>query len=154
MSSADHWLRQYGEDRPQASLTVLDWLCVPVIVTGLIGLLWSLPVPRSLGMTGVLNWGTLFLMATIVYYFIVSMALAVGSLPFVALVVVVVAWLDRFAAPLWFISALAFAIAWTVQVLAYRLEGRKLRMIHDLQYLMIGPLWLLARIYRRFGIPY
>jgi hypothetical protein len=40
------------------------------------------------------------------------------------------------------------------QLVSERLRGRSISVIRDLQYLMLGPLWLLAAIYRRLRIPY
>ena len=82
MQSADHWLRKYGESEEPA--TLLRWLCVPAIVVGLVGLLWSLPVPEAFRASSTaLNWGTVFLSAALVYYFMISIPLAFGSLPFI-----------------------------------------------------------------------
>jgi hypothetical protein len=58
---------------------------VPILVLGTVGILWSLPVPEEFArISPVLNWGSVFLMAAVVYYFIISIPLAIGMLPFVA----------------------------------------------------------------------
>jgi len=33
-------------------------------------------------------------------------------------------------------------------------EGKRPSFFKDLQFLLIGPLWLLAAAYRRFSVPY
>lgn len=148
---ADQWLRRYGGTGPA---TLLRWICVPAIVVGMVGLFWSLPVPEAFRASSpALNWGTVFLSAALVYYFMVSIPLAFGALPFIAAVVAVVVWLDSLATPLWLTCALLFAVAWTVQWLAVqRGEGRTA--VENLQLVMLGPLWLLAHVYRRLGIRY
>ena len=155
MSAADKWLDEYGRDHAHAANKALHWVCVPLIVTSLIGLLWSLPVPEAFSQSSpVLNWGTLFIMASVVYYFIMSLTLAFGILPFLVLVVVIVSWVDGLATPLWLISAVAFVLGWLGQFIGHRIEGKPPSFFKDLQYLMIGPIWLLAAVYRRLHIPY
>ena len=52
---------------------------MPLVVIGTVGLLWSLPVPdRFYAISPLVNWGSLFLMAATVYYFIISVPLAIG----------------------------------------------------------------------------
>jgi hypothetical protein len=154
MISADTWLEAYGRGPARLDAGLLIWVCVPLSVFGLTGLLWSLPVPEIFSDAAVLNWGTIFLMATVVYYFIVSINLAFGALPFIVLDVAVVSWLDNLEPSLWPVSAAMLLSAAAVQLVAERLRGRSISLIRDLQYLMLGPLWLLAAVYRRLGIPY
>jgi uncharacterized membrane protein YGL010W len=155
MSPAEPWLRAYESDHLHPTNKLLHWICVPLIVVSLVGLLWSLPVPQAFKESpAVLNWGTLFLMASIVYYFIMSISLAIGMLPFVLAVIVTVAWLDALPPPLWALCGALFTVGWLGQFLGHWIEGRRPSFLRDLQFLMIGPIWLLASIYRRLGIPY
>ncbi len=89
-----------------------------------------------------------------VYYFVMSIPLALGMLPFVLLVVVIVNWMDGLPGPLWLWSAIVFVVAWIGQFYGHAVEGRRPAFFRDLQFLMIGPLWLLAALYRRLGISY
>jgi uncharacterized membrane protein YGL010W len=64
-------------------------------------------------------------------------------------------WLDVQAPwPLWAISLVVFALAWIGQFIGHHIEGKKPSFLKDLAFLLIGPAWLLAKLYRRFGIPY
>jgi hypothetical protein len=155
MTPADDWLEQYGRGRIEADTDWLAWICVPLSVIGLTGLIWSLPVPESLSQSSdVLNWGTLFLMASVVYYFIVSINLAFGILPFIVADVAAVSWLENFDIPLWSASGVLLTLAISAQFLGEHLRGLQVHIVRDLQYLMLAPLWLLAAVYRRLGIPY
>jgi hypothetical protein len=154
-TSPDRWFEEYGRGRDHPVNRALQWLCIPLIVIGLVGMLWSLPVPQAFtDISPLLNWGTAFLMASTVYYFILSFSLALGILPFVAAVVFVVAWLEMLHWPLWSISAALFVAAWTGRWAGCVLEGERAPLWRDLQLVMIGPVWLLAACYRRAGIPY
>ena len=155
MSPADQWLDRYGEGHHHRINKLLHWVCVPLIVVSLVGLLWSIPVPSAFrDASPVLNWGTVFLMASIVYYFIMSISLAFGILPFIILVVAAVTWLETLPTPLPVLSVAIFALAWAGQFVGHWFEGKRSSFLQDLQFLMIGPLWMLAAVYRRLGIPY
>ena len=45
-----------------------------------------------------------------------------------------------------------FTIAWTGQFLGHKIEGKKPAFFKDLQFLLIGPLWLLSFIYNKLNI--
>jgi uncharacterized membrane protein YGL010W len=155
MLQTEKWLGEHADIGASAGNRLLDWICVPLLVIGLVGLLWSLPVPAAFSESSpVLNWGTLFLMAAVVYYFILSISLAFGILPFVMFVAAVIGWLDALGLPLGPICGIVFLVAWSAQLLWRWASGKPLRPIDHLQHLMIGPVWLLASVYRRLGIPY
>ncbi len=155
MTPADEWLNEYGRHHDNGANRLIHWLSIPFIVTSLVGLMWSLPVPEVFSeATPVLNWGTIFLMAAVVYYFIMSISLGIGVLPFVILVVLGVTWLEQLTYPLWLSSAVIFVLAWAGQRLSHGLEGNQPSLLRDMQYVMIGPVWLLATVYKRLGIPY
>jgi uncharacterized membrane protein YGL010W len=155
VTTVEEWLNEYGEVRAFAPTRALDWVTIPLLVTSLIGLLWSLPVPRQFSDSSpVLNWGTLFLMATVVYYFVLSISLAIGSLPLIVGVAAGAAWLERLETPLWLISGTLFVLVALWQLLEFSQAGKRLPIFRYFQVVMIAPLWLLASVYRRFGIPY
>ncbi len=155
MSTADRWLSAYDQGHTMFCNKVLHWACSPFFVASIIGLLWSLPIPQVFeNSSTVLNWGTLFLMAAVVYYFIMSISLALGLLPFVFGTVLGIAWLDRLDTPLWFISICGLALASTGQFIGHWIEGGRASLLRDIHYIAIAPLWSLAALYRRLGIPY
>lgn len=155
MKSVDQWLSEYGESHQNAANKLLHWICVPVIVVSLVGLLWSLPVPGAFAeVSPLLNWGTLLLLAGVIYYFAMSWSLALGMVVFVAIVVASIVGLERLPWPLWAACLGLFTVAWIGQFIGHHYEGKRPSFFKDLQFLMIGPLWLLSFIYRKLRIPY
>lgn len=155
MRSIDHWLEAYGASHQDPVNKLIHWICVPAIVFSLIGLLWSLPVPAAfVEISPALNWALLFAMAAVAYYFILSISLALGATLVLFLLLLLAAGLDDLAMPLWAVSLVVFVVAWIGQFIGHRIEGKKPSFFEDLQFLMIGPLWLLAAAYRRAGIAY
>ena len=88
------------------------------------------------------------------YYVYLSFRLAVGMIPVVIGVVITVWLLDRLPAALWSVCLLIFMLSWIGQFIGHRIEGRSPSFFKDVQFLLIGPLWLLGHVYRRLGIRY
>ena len=153
--TVDDWLNEYGESHENPVNKGIHWICVPVIALTLIGLLWSLPVPAAFAeISPAMNWGMLFMMASLVYYFILSPSLAIGMLLMMALFAYLLVWLDALATPLWQICLAVFVLAWIGQFIGHAVEGKRPSFFKDVQFLMIGPMWVLAFFYRRYRIPY
>jgi uncharacterized membrane protein YGL010W len=66
----------------------------------------------------------------------------------------VIVWMDGLSTPLWILCAAIFVVAWIGQFIGHAIEGAKPSFFKDMQFLMIGPLWLMSFVYRRLGIPY
>lgn len=155
MRTVEQWLAEYGDSHQHPTNKLLHWICVPIIVVSLIGLLWSLPTPRAFGeISPLLNWGTLLLAAGVLYYLALSWSLAVGMAVFVVVVIACVLWLERLPWPLWALCLFLFVAAWIGQFIGHYLEGKRPSFFKDVQFLMIGPLWLMSFIYRRLGLRY
>lgn len=155
MPEADRWLTDYGASHREIASPAFYWPAALVLVVGMAGMLWSLPVPGEfLQISPLLNWGSTFLMAAVVYYFIISVPLAIGMLPFMLALTALAHWLELSR-----LSLAAVSLGLTAAGLAGLVAGRRDRgglpaVLHDIQLMMIAPLWLLSRAYRRLGIPY
>ena len=149
-------LNEYGESHKNHTNKTIHWICVPLIVMSVIGLFWSIPVPpvfEEIG-NGWLNWGTIFVGLAFLYYIVLSIPLTLGMV-FVAGGMVVGNYLIAASpAPIWLVSVIIFVAAWIGQFIGHNIEGKKPSFLKDVQFLMIGPLWLLSFIYRRAGIKY
>ena len=156
MRSAAEWLDDYGISHRNPTNKLLHWICVPVIVWCVIGLLWCLPFPTTAqGEIPAANWGSLSVLAALAYYAFLSLPLALGALPVLLAMLWSIDQLQRFApAPLWSICASLFVLAWIGQFIGHAVEGKRPSFFKDLQFLLIGPMWLLADVYRRLGIRF
>jgi uncharacterized membrane protein YGL010W len=155
MKTVDQWLNEYGESHQNPTNKLLHWICVPIIVVSLIGLLWTIPVPAAVrDISPFLNWGTLVLALGVLYYVRLSLTLALGMLLFVLLVTACIVGLHHLPWSLWAICVALFTVAWIGQFVGHHYEGKRPSFFKDIQFLMIGPLWLLSFIYRKLRIPY
>jgi uncharacterized membrane protein YGL010W len=155
MRTAEQWFTEYAESHQHRYNKLLHWLCVPVIVFAVIGLLWSLPTPAALrAVSPLLNWGVLVVVAGLAYYLMVSPRLALGMLLPLLVVLWLLRQLDALATPLWLICSVLFVVAWIGQFIGHAIEGRQPSFFKDVQFLLIGPLWLLGGVYRKLGLRY
>ena len=156
MRTATQWLDDYGDSHRNHTNKVLHWICVPVIAWCVIGLLWLLPFPGvERTASPLVNWASVAVLAALIYYAVLSVPLALGALPFLAAFL----WsLDRLdgngVVSLWGLCLVLFVLAWIGQFIGHGIEGKRPSFFKDLQFLMIGPLWLLADVYRRLGLRF
>ncbi len=155
MPETDKWLVEYGESHIEIGNPVIYWLAVPLLVLATVGMLWTLPIPAEFAaISPVLNWGSAFLMAAVVYYFIISTTLAIGMLPFVFVIVGLQIWLsgsDYSAAP---VSAGLFMLSIFGLYAGRHAHGGMRAVFQDIQMMMIAPVWLMSNLYRRLRIPF
>jgi len=154
MTETDGWLNRYEKTHGDITYPALYWAAVPMVVLGTVGVLWTLPIPDEFyEISPLLNWGTTFLMAAAVYYFIISVSLAIGMLPFIVGVGGVQMWLAQSAfSPLR--VSLGLLLAGIIGLwMGHRNQTSLRPLLQDLQMMMIGPAWILSVLYRRIGIP-
>jgi uncharacterized membrane protein YGL010W len=150
------WLGEYGESHQNHANEILHWICVPLIMLAALGFMRYIPVPQSLAAhSDWANWATLFVLAALLYYLVLSPALALGlAVVFAAMLLIVQALAVHLPWPLWLTCVVIFVAAWIGQFIGHAIEGKRPSFFKDLQFLLIGPLWLLAAAYRRLSVPY
>jgi uncharacterized membrane protein YGL010W len=153
--NVSEWLGEYSASHQNPTNKLLHWLCVPPIVLAVLGFLWSVPVPAGFAVLSPwLNWATLAAAAAVIYYALLSPALAVGIAAAFAVLLAVTQRLAHLPWPLWGVSLVIFVAAWIGQFVGHAIEGKRPSFFKDVQFLLIGPLWLLAAAYRRLSVPY
>ena len=122
------------------------------------GLIASIPsgiVQRFLGAGNpYANWATIALLLVIVYYASLSIPLTIGMTLFGLLCLVITKMIAQWGYSLWIVSLTIFVVAWIGQFYGHQVEGKKPSFLKDLQFLLIGPAWLMHLIYKQVGIPY
>lgn len=156
MRKIDSLLEEYGESHRNPVNKLIHWVAVPVIVWTVIALLWSLPFPYDSGIEAVpVNWATLALLLAQVYWFRLSPRLGLGLLLFnVFLIQFTVLFAQTTERPLWQWALGVFIAAWVLQFIGHAVEGKRPSFFRDVQFLLIGPAWLMAFLYRALGFRY
>jgi len=138
----DTLLEQYSDSHRNPTNELIHFVCVPVIVFTLLGILWS--IHPALAAVAVV--------AALVYYFKLSRPFAFGMLLMSALMLALLALMPPMTVlPL---SIAIFVVAWIGQFIGHKIEGRKPSFFDDLRFLLIGPLFVLGFLYRRFNVAY
>lgn len=152
-TQAARLLAEYSADHQHPFNRLMHSICVPLIFASLIALLWAIPFPARLapGLTW-LNFGTLALAAVTVYYLKLAPRLGVGMLLAALVLVPLVALAADLPWPLWLTALAVFVVAWIGQFVGHYVEGRRPSFFRDLRFLLIGPLWVLAKLYATIGI--
>ena len=156
MKSIEDWLTEYGESHQNSANKRIHWLCVPLILFSILGFFIYIPFP--IDRTWWLNWGGLSILLAFIFYWRLSKSLA-GGFVVVALGMLILNWwiytmLNSSKINALTISLFIFVIAWLGQFYGHKLEGKKPSFFKDIQFLLIGPIWLLVFIYRKFNIEY
>ena len=149
------WLDGYGESHQNSLNKKIHWFAVPLIFLTIVGLLWSIPVPEVMAVNEWVNFATIMLIPVVVFYARLSISLTVGmTLWCVFCYAVCHHYGSMTGTPLWQTCLVVFVIAWIGQFYGHKVEGQKPSFFEDIQYLMIGPAWLMSFIYDKFGIKY
>lgn len=157
MKPIQTWLDKYGESHQNQINKKIHWICVPAIMFSLIGLLWSIPhnYMPILFNNFQLNWAIIIIISILFYYFRLSKMMGFGMLIIGLFILVGNFFLSKvFLTPLWIMSLFIFVIAWIGQFIGHKIEGKKPSFFQDLQFLLIGPAWLLSFIYNKMGLKY
>ena len=156
MRKIERLLTNYGEHHTNLINKVIHWICVTSIMFSLIGLIMSIPFVSAISWW--LSWAGVFLLLVLIYYLRLSFAMFLGFLPIAFVLLKGNYWIfesiGNSSGKLAIISLIIFTVAWIGQFIGHKIEGKKPSFLQDVQYLLIGPAWLLHFIYRKIGIPY
>lgn len=135
----DELLAHYGESHQNPGNEVIHFIAIPLIMLSLVGMLFALH-----------PWvAYAFVAASMVYYarlsvvFLVTMAV-ISGLTFG----IVFAMGPHVLA----ISVAIFVGAWIMQFIGHKMEGKKPSFFEDLQYLWVGPLFVLSKLFSKLGV--
>ncbi|QUM84027.1 MULTISPECIES: DUF962 domain-containing protein [unclassified Moritella] len=153
--TVQQWFDEYGVSHQNKTNKRIHWVMVPVIFFTIVGLLWSIPKADWMGTSTLINWATLAMLPALYFYYTLSVRIMLGMLVFTGACLATCYVLTlTLSIPLWIFSAVLFAVAWVFQFIGHKIEGAKPSFFEDLQFLLVGPAWLLGFIYRRAGINY
>ncbi len=149
------WFREYGDSHRNPVNKFIHWICVPLIYLTLFGILWDLPRADWMSYLPGLNWSILIAAPVMLFYWLLSPSLAKGMLAFTVLCFILFfVWGYFFDTALWLACAIAFVVLWIGQFVGHHIEGKKPSFFKDLQFLLIGPAWIMAGLYDLLGIRY
>ena len=135
----DQLITHYGESHQNPRNEVIHFIAIPLIMLSLVGILFALHPFAAYG----------FLAASMVYYARLSGVFLISMVLWSALTVaVVVAMGPRVLV----MSVAIFVGAWILQFIGHKIEGKKPSFFEDIQYLWVGPLFVLSKLFGKLGI--
>jgi uncharacterized membrane protein YGL010W len=138
----DALLGQYAQSHRHHTNELIHIVCVPVIVFTLLGILWAIHPLVAVAAVAASLW----------YYEKLSRPFAIGMLAMSLLMLGVLWTMPPFTVlPM---SIALFVVAWIGQFIGHKIEGKKPSFFDDLRFLLIGPLFVLSFLYRRFKVAY
>ncbi|HWW42366.1 DUF962 domain-containing protein [Pedobacter sp.] len=160
-SQVDVLFDKYAESHQNHSNEIIHWVCVPLIVFSLLGLVWSIPFPHLgfLGKyNGYLNWASFLIAFSIYYYYKLSPVMSYLMLILIFIMSMGIVKIEQAQAnggpALWLVCAVIFVLAWIGQFIGHKIEGKKPSFLDDVKFLLIGPIWLLHFICKKIGLRY
>jgi len=137
----DALLHHYGLSHVHPTNEVIHMVAIPAIMLSLIGLMFALHPALAL----------VFFAASMVYYARLSWRFTGCMLLVSSVMLAVVDALDA-RGVLVPVSVLVFVVAWIFQFIGHRIEGKKPSFFEDIQYLWVGPLFVLSKGFLRLGV--
>jgi len=151
MKTMQDWLDAYAVSHQNKTNKAIHFVCVPLIVFSVVGLIMSIPnglLKELLGTSSdaIANWAVVLLGPIMFFYLRLSIKMGVLILGFLALCIFGNAQLASYFS-LWQVSLGIFVVAWIGQFYGHKLEGEKPSFFDDLKFLLIGPAWILDDIF-------
>lgn len=146
MKPLNNWLEEYGESHQNKINVLIHKICVPLIFISIYFILFSFPFPFEKNMYA--NWANVFYFLALIFYFRLGFKVGFGFL----VIGFLLGFLSFLAWVFWFYlseramlrySLIIFVLAWIGQFIGHKIEGKKPSFLKDLQFLLIGPIWVI-----------
>lgn len=135
----DILLAHYGESHQNPTNEAIHFLAIPLIMLSLCGLMFALH-----------PWvAYAFIAASMVYYARLSWVFFASMCLWSALIL---ALLHAMGGYVLSICAAIFVGAWIIQFIGHKIEGKNPSFFEDIQYLWVGPLFVLSKLFIKLGI--
>ena len=158
MKTIHDWFDEYGQSHQNKTNKIIHWICIPLIFWSIIALL-SL-IPQQFIKIGseynFLHFGTIVIILGLFFYLRLSFKIFLGMFVFSLYVLLDVYFWDTVFGRdvLMYLAISIFIFSWILQFYGHKIEGKKPSFVKDIQFLLIGPAWLLGYIYKKIGIKF
>ncbi len=158
----DVYFDKYAESHQDPSNKLIHWICVPLIVFSLFGLIWAIPFPHLefLGKyNGYVNWASFLIAFAVYYYYKLSPVLSYVMLLMIMFFSAGIVSLEKAHRlngwpEMWHVCLVIFVVSWIGQFIGHKIEGKKPSFLDDVKFLLIGPIWLIHFVFKKVGIRY
>jgi len=157
MRAIDLLFSEYAVSHQNPTNKKIHWVCVPLIFWSILGLVSLIPasgilIPYIGSISIITGIGFLFVLS-----FYARLSVKIASFMCVILIFFIItnAWINTLMqnSAIYF-YLIVFTLSWIFQFIGHKIEGKKPSFLKDLQFLLIGPIWLLHFILQKFEIKY
>jgi len=154
MRTLKQFLDTYAESHQNPVNQWIHVFCVPAIFFATLGLMWLVPVGRfipgvSADLASYINLATLFAaLIGLPYYLRLSFGSLIIGTSWSLLSFAAIFAIQSHGVSLFWISAAVWVVAWAIQFYGHHVEGAKPSFADDVQFLLIGPLFVMQKINR------
>ncbi|MDX6747345.1 Mpo1-like protein [Polaribacter sp. PL03] len=150
MKTAKQWFDDYAISHQNETNQLVHYICVPIIFFSVIGLLMSIPttfLENNLDLHNPLleNWAAIIGVLISIFYLRLGFWYFIEMLFVILLCIIGNFWLGN-NTNLLYASIIIFVVGWIGQFWGHKVEGKKPSFAKDLQFLLIGPLWVIQKL--------
>lgn len=157
MRKIDLLFAEYAESHRNSTNKLIHWICVPLIFWSILGFISLIP-SKSIGFIyiGEISYVS-FAAIALVTIFYLRLSFIISLIMFILMIIMesfAYGINIRFKENSWIVYLSVFVITWIFQFVGHKIEGKKPSFMKDLQFLLVGPIWLLSFILKKLGIRY
>ncbi len=154
MRKVDLLFAEYSKSHRNATNKLIHWICVPLIFWTILGFVSLIPAPHlcisyfgciSIVSSITVVLITLFYLRLSLRISIIMLILTAATEHFIYLTNI------YFEKQSWMVYLAVFVVTWILQFIGHKIEGKKPSFLKDLQFLLVGPIWLLSFILKKQG---
>jgi uncharacterized membrane protein YGL010W len=142
MRNLESWFAEYSSSHQNRQNQIIHKICVPAIFFSVVGMLLQIPVNL-----GPIKLGELFIALALGWYATLGKRAFMVMLGQLILCYVLLYILGHVFQPVWLALVIIFVAAWIGQFYGHHIEGKRPSFLKDLQFLLIGPLWVVKDIF-------
>jgi uncharacterized membrane protein YGL010W len=135
----DQLLAHYGESHQNPANELIHYAAIPLIMLSIVGLIFAIHPLAAYAFIG----------ASLIYYIRLSRMFTLAMMAISAIGLALVHLMGDYRIA---ISASIFVVAWIFQFIGHRIEGKKPSFFEDVQYLWVGPLFVLSHLFLKRGL--
>ena len=150
MKTAQEYFDEYAQSHQNETNQLIHYICVPLIFLSVIGLLMSIPTTFledniKLYNPLVENWAFVIGILLSIFYARLGFWYLVKMLLVIMLSIIINYWIGNHV-NLLIASIIIFVAAWIGQFYGHKVEGAKPSFLKDIEFLLIGPLWVIEKL--------
>lgn len=157
MRKVDLLFAEYSKSHRNATNKLIHWICVPLIFWAILGFISLIPAPHlCISYFGCISMVSIITVVLITLFYL-RLSLLISIIMFaLTLVSEHLIYLTNISLEKQslFLYLSVFIVAWIFQFIGHKIEGQRPSFLKDIQFLLIGPIWLLTYILKKVGIKY